>query len=91
VSNGVGLRDVDDRPGQLVTDISDRLGDFTTSPRVLLISVIAIVVGTSGVVAGLVLLRLSQLCTNLAYFGRFSRRSVSRWWVYQSLARSLSA
>ncbi|MBV8739245.1 MAG: chloride channel protein [Alphaproteobacteria bacterium] len=52
--------------------MSDRLGDFTTGPRVLLISVIAIVVGTSGVVAGLVLLRLIQLCTNLAYFGRFT-------------------
>jgi hypothetical protein len=43
VSNRVGLRHIDDRPGQLVTHtsefvthISDRLGDFTTSPRALL-------------------------------------------------------
>src|SRR5690348_9285101 len=47
-----------------------RLGDFTTRPRVLLISAIAILVGTAGAVAGLILLDLIRLFTNIAYFGR---------------------
>jgi chloride channel protein, CIC family len=57
------------RPG---AEALGRLGDFTTRPRVLLISTIAIVVGTGGVVAGVALLKLIRLCTNLAYFGRFT-------------------
>ncbi|HEX4365916.1 MAG TPA: hypothetical protein VH023_03755, partial [Rhodopila sp.] len=48
------------------------LGDFTTDPRVLVISAIAVVVGTGGVAAGIVLLNLIKLCTNVAYFGRFT-------------------
>ncbi|MGH8297922.1 MAG: chloride channel protein [Steroidobacteraceae bacterium] len=47
-----------------------RLGDFTTKPRVLLITGIAILVGTAGVIAGFVLLDLIRLFTALAYFGR---------------------
>lgn len=49
-----------------------QLGDFTTKPRVLVIAAIAIVVATAGVVAGIALLELIRLFTNLAYFGRFS-------------------
>ncbi len=49
-----------------------RLGDFTTGPRVLVIAAIAVFVATAGVIAGLVLLRLIRLATNLAYFGRLS-------------------
>jgi chloride channel protein, CIC family len=48
------------------------LGDFTTSPRVLLIAAIALIVGTGGMVAGVILLKLIRLCTNIAYFGVFS-------------------
>ncbi len=48
------------------------LGDFTTNPRVLLIAAIAVLVGTGGVVAGVILLQLIRLVTNLAYFGAFS-------------------
>ncbi len=48
------------------------LGDFTTSPRVLVISAVALVVGTGGVIAGVLLLNLIRLCTNLAYFGRLT-------------------
>jgi len=48
------------------------LGDFTTRPRVLLIAALAIIVGSAGVVSGVALLDLIRLCTNLAYFGRFS-------------------
>jgi H+/Cl- antiporter ClcA len=48
------------------------LGDFTTDSRVLVISAIAVVVCTGGVAAGVVLLKLIELCTNVAYFGRFT-------------------
>ncbi|HVW57756.1 MAG TPA: chloride channel protein [Rhizobiaceae bacterium] len=48
------------------------LGDFTTRPRVLVIAAIAVVVATAGVIAGIALLDLIRLTTNLAYFGRFS-------------------
>lgn len=53
------------------TGAGRRLGDFTTDPRVLLIAAVALVVGSGGVVAGVALLGLIRLCTNLAYFGRF--------------------
>ena len=49
-----------------------RLGDFTTKPRVLVIGAIAVIVATAGVIAGIALLDLIGLFTNLAYFGRFS-------------------
>ena len=49
-----------------------RLGDFTTKPRVLVIAAIAVVVATAGVLAGIALLDLIGLFTNLAYFGRIS-------------------
>lgn len=49
-----------------------RLGDFTTSPRVLYIAFIAIFVALASVAAGVALLDLIRLFTNLAYFGRFS-------------------
>ena len=49
-----------------------RLGDFTTKPRVLLIAAIAVLVATAGVFAGIALLDLIGLFTNLAYFGRIS-------------------
>jgi CIC family chloride channel protein len=49
-----------------------RLADFTTDPRVLVISGIAVIVATAGVAAAIVLLHLIQLATNIAYFGRLS-------------------
>jgi len=49
-----------------------RLGDFTTSPRVLVIAAIAVIVATAGVFAGIALLGLIRLATNLAYFRDFS-------------------
>ncbi len=49
----------------------DGIGDFTTSPRVLFVAAVAIVVGSAGVAAGVVLLRLIRLATNVAYFGAF--------------------
>ena len=58
--------------GHAVADRIRHLGDFTTNPRVLVISAIAVLVGSAGVVAGVVLLDLIRVCTNLAYFGRFT-------------------
>jgi H+/Cl- antiporter ClcA/CBS domain-containing protein len=49
-----------------------RLGDFTTDPRVLVISALAIVVATASVIAGVSLIGLIRLVTNIAYFGDFS-------------------
>ncbi|MBZ9858156.1 chloride channel protein [Mesorhizobium sp. CA12] len=48
------------------------LRDFTTDPRVLIIAAIAVVVATAGLFAGIVLLQLIRLATNIAYFGQFS-------------------
>ena len=48
------------------------LGDFTTDPRVLVVAAIAVVVATFGVIAGVLLLKLIKLATNIAYFGQFS-------------------
>jgi chloride channel protein, CIC family len=52
--------------------ISRHLGDFTTNPRVLVIAGIAVIVATAGVLAGVGLLQLIRLATNIAYFGKFS-------------------
>jgi chloride channel protein, CIC family len=49
-----------------------RLGDFTTDPRVLVIAGVSVIVATGGVAAGLALLHLIRLATNIAYFGRFN-------------------
>ncbi|MFD2057656.1 hypothetical protein ACFSQT_32605 [Mesorhizobium calcicola] len=49
-----------------------RLRDFTTDARVLLVAAIAVVVATAGLFAGIALLKLIRLATNIAYFGQFS-------------------
>ncbi|QKC83122.1 chloride channel protein [Mesorhizobium sp. NZP2077] len=48
------------------------LRDFTTDARVLTIATIAVVVATAALFAGIVLLKLIRLATNIAYFGQFS-------------------
>ncbi|MEO5758566.1 MAG: chloride channel protein [Mesorhizobium sp.] len=50
----------------------DHLRDFTTDARVLTIATIAVVVGTAAVFAGIALLKLIRLATNIAYFGQFT-------------------
>ncbi|ESY34192.1 MULTISPECIES: chloride channel protein [unclassified Mesorhizobium] len=50
----------------------NHLRDFTTDARVLLIAALAVVVATAGLFAGIALLKLIQLATNIAYFGQFS-------------------
>jgi H+/Cl- antiporter ClcA/CBS domain-containing protein len=48
------------------------LGDFTTDRRVLVLLVMALVVGTGGVLAAWVLVKLIALVSNLVWLGRFS-------------------
>jgi H+/Cl- antiporter ClcA len=53
------------------------LADFTTTPRVLLLSLIALVIGGISTLVAWLLLWLISLFTNLAFFGRFSAAPVS--------------
>jgi len=54
-----------------------KLGDFTTSPRVVWISALAIAIGLFASVVALALLRLIGLFTNLFFFGRTGTALVS--------------
>lgn len=50
----------------------EKLGDFTTEPRVLAIAAMGVVAGTGGVAAGWALLHLIGMVTSAAYFGHFA-------------------
>lgn len=54
-----------------------KLGDFTATNRLLVISGIAIMLGAVGAVLALALLRLIALFTNLFFFGRLSTQAAS--------------
>src|SRR5579885_409647 len=54
-----------------------RLGDFTTRPRVIYISLLAIMIGVLSAFVALVLLRLIGLFTNLFFFQRWGFDLVS--------------
>jgi CIC family chloride channel protein len=56
---------------------TDDLGDFTTTGRVVPISLLAMVIGVVCAFVALALLRLIGLFTNLFYFGRWSSAMVS--------------
>ena len=56
---------------------SRRLGDFTTSPRIILISLLALFIGVIGAFVALALLRLIGLFTNLFFFQRWGTDLVS--------------
>jgi chloride channel protein, CIC family len=60
-----------------MTNHKDSLRDFTTDSRVLVLTAMALAVGTSGAGAAWVLLKLIALFTNLAYFGRLSVEPLS--------------
>jgi len=47
-------------------------GDFTADRRVLFLMALAIIVGSAAVGTAWILLKLIALCTDLAYFGRFT-------------------
>ena len=53
----------------------DRLGDFTASPRILLLAGMAAIAGLGGVLAAWLLLKLIALCTNLAYYQTISTQA----------------
>ncbi|HJZ70121.1 MAG TPA: chloride channel protein [Vicinamibacterales bacterium] len=55
----------------------DHLGDFTTSPRVISISLLAVVIGLVAAFVAAGLLKLIGLCTNLFFFQRVSTELVS--------------
>jgi H+/Cl- antiporter ClcA/CBS domain-containing protein len=55
----------------------DRLRDYSTDGRMLLLSAAAVLIGAIGSVVAWALVRLIDVITNLAYFGRFSSQSVS--------------
>ncbi|MGE5596720.1 MAG: chloride channel protein [Hyphomicrobiales bacterium] len=52
------------------------LGDFTTSPRVMVISAIAIIIGVVATFVAWTLLRLISFFTNVFFFGDFSTKDV---------------
>lgn len=60
-----------------VEHTEDRLGDFTTDLRVLVLSVIAVAIGATSAIIAYVLVWLIGLMTNLAYYGRFSGKWVT--------------
>ncbi len=55
----------------------DRLRDFTTDTRLILLVSLAVVIGSMGAGAAWVLLHLIYLVTNIAYYGRFDAGSAS--------------
>jgi H+/Cl- antiporter ClcA len=56
---------------------ASELGDFTASPRMILISAIAIAVGATATVVAWALLRTIALFTNLFYYGRIGAATLS--------------
>lgn len=63
--------------GEGAQELREKLGDFTTPPRVLAISALAMVIGALCAFVALVLLRLIGLFTNLFYYGRWNTTLVS--------------
>ena len=59
------------------TRSSSKLGDFTSTPRVIWISSLAVAIGLISSVVALALLRLIGLFTNLFFFGRWGTALVS--------------
>src|ERR1022692_4130405 len=57
--------------------MTDKLGDFTATPRMITISGIAIFIGLVSAFVALALLKLIGLFTNLFFFGRWSAMLVS--------------
>jgi len=58
-------------------DTMKTLGDFTTTPRTIIIALFAIVIGAVGAFIALILLRLIGLFTNLLFFQRWNFALVS--------------
>src|SRR6516164_5639172 len=56
---------------------AEKVGDFTTTPRVIGLSLLAVGIGVVGAYVALALLRLIGLFTNLFFFGRLASALVS--------------
>jgi len=67
----------DSGPLRTASKRNEELGDFTTTLRVIPISLLAMVIGVLCAYVALALLRLIGLFTNLFYFGRWSTEMVS--------------
>ncbi len=67
----------------------DRLRDFTTDRRLLLLGLMALIIGTAGASAAWVLTHLINLATNLAYYGRVSDAPASNLGNSLGLAAAL--
>ncbi len=65
------------KPVELAKTRTDKLGDFTITPRVLWITALAIGIGFVSAFVALALLRLIGLFTNLFFFGRVGSALVS--------------
>src|SRR5580692_3629698 len=55
----------------------DSLSDFTTDSRVLLLSAMAVAIGSISAGVAWVLIRLIDLITNISFFGRFSTQHIT--------------
>ena len=76
--NSSRWQDMAKRLARLGNDESlGKLGDFTTSSRVLVLSLMAVVIGVVGAFVALILLRLIGLFTNLFFFQRWGTALVS--------------
>jgi CIC family chloride channel protein len=60
------------KPAPHKTVGEDRLADFSTDRRVLLLSVMAVLIGAIGSVVAYALIWLIAVITNLSFYGRFS-------------------
>ena len=75
------------RKSKHVASSSEELGDFTCTPRVLLLAGLAIGIGFVSAFIAYALLKLIGLVTNLAFFGHWSTALVSPagnhlgWWA----------
>jgi H+/Cl- antiporter ClcA/CBS domain-containing protein len=58
-------------------DNARKLGDFTATPRMLVLSLAALGIGIVSAVVALILLKLIGLCTNLFFYQRWSTEMVS--------------
>src|SRR5690349_23371205 len=63
--------------------VEDRLRDFSTDRRILLLMAMAVVVGCAGAASAWALYHLISLATNIAYYGKFS-------WALSSIPNHLS-
>src|SRR4051794_642743 len=57
--------------------VDPSLGDFTTTPRTLLITGFALVLGVISAFLALILLRMIYFFTNLFFYGHLSTKNVS--------------